>query len=1220
MTTPLAVDTTQSTNTLTLRLLGPPTIQLGNQLLPTIRARKARALLYYLSMEEGDHTRAELVGLLWSELSEDRARNNLSTALTELRAVVGDYLTITPQSVGLHPEVATWLDVEALKQQLAQEDAPSDLGQLADTLNLYRGEFLQGFYVRNAYGFESWLLAQREQLRLLVLDGLQRLVGACIEQEEYAIGLTASRRLLALEPWLESAHRQTMWLLACSGQRSAALAQYETCCQVLEAELGVGPEAATMALFAQIRDGELDAGPDEFPWQQRSSQADGVEAPADSTKAISHNLPTPLMPLIGRKDELATIHQQLTKSRCRLLTILGAGGMGKTRLAIEAAYRLLNTEHGERPFAHGIYFVDLLPIIESAEAGSVMHRRHDTDPAADSPTANRAETLILTAIADALDLPCSNPSRIFEELIAYLRHKQILLILDNCEHLLPHLHFIPHLLEKVPGVQVMTTTRERLNLYGEQLLSLAGLSFRHKRSPSEASNPNENDKENEKVNSHVDNEAVALFIQSAQRVDPNFMRGGPDEADGTADGPTTGSAREHYGANSPNPAESEQAQIRQICRLVQGIPLAIEMAAGWLSMLDCTAIRQALETNTELLTSDRLGESARHSSMQAVFDYSWQMLRPEEQAVLQRLSIFQGSFSPAAAQRVGRTKMESLRTLFYKTWLYQADHKRLAMHELTRQYISERRRVDLDLDQAAQADHAAYFGRWLARSPVPRMACADNDLLQTMGLEKTNLHRAWRWALENQRSALIEELWAGLMFYHFYAGTAKQGEELFARGLAQLFPNGYVDNAEVTSIVPVSIISHISAPTNAEATDSVSRSRESLFGKLLLGKGYLLRAQYKFQEAKDLLAQSLSYLHPERDKWSVCTADLAAGDLSVRTGAQDHAKSLFLELAEDFRRLDDPVQECRAMIALGLIEANHKRHEGARALFKQALQLAKQSRALTLEAACYAYLSSVDFKERRLDQVMNHARQGIALMGNRKELLSEISHWYGLARAQLMAGQWSSAQHTIKEIAPIAKATDSPMGHFMLASLSAFLALNQAHYAAALRQAQLALDTAELITLPPGELCNLHFMLGRSHHQQQAWTQAKSAFQACQKLARDGGQATHGLTAMAGLADIALARHYDSAAMAHVEQILMLLPESELPISDVWDYQYVYLTCARVLAADGDERAGMVLTEARGHLQRQARAIDDEAVRRAFLENVPSHREIVDCWAEFGGR
>lgn len=261
-------------NGLYLRLLGAPEITLNEAPVTGFISNKVLALLSYLVITGRSHRREALAGLLWGEASEELARKSLSMALSNLNRLLGPYLYIDRQTVAFNRQSAYWLDVAAFCQHvnpaIQQHNQGEPLNQdhiaaLEEAVELYRGHFLEGFYLREGRMFEAWALAQQQWLRQLMLQALHILTENYLTCGHYTSGIETANRLLAIEPWQEEAHRQLMLLLALSGRRNAALAQYETCRRLLAQELGVPPEEETTRLYHAIFQGDLSAWTRRFP-------------------------------------------------------------------------------------------------------------------------------------------------------------------------------------------------------------------------------------------------------------------------------------------------------------------------------------------------------------------------------------------------------------------------------------------------------------------------------------------------------------------------------------------------------------------------------------------------------------------------------------------------------------------------------------------------------------------------------------------------------------------------------------------------------------------------------------------------------------------------------------------------------------------------------------------------------------------------------------------
>ncbi|MDH3604772.1 MAG: hypothetical protein OEU26_34640, partial [Candidatus Tectomicrobia bacterium] len=242
-----------------LDLLGSPHICLGTKPITGFTTMKAQALLIYLAVTQRVFSRDALASLFWLDIPDRQAKKNLRNTLPNLRALVGSHLIITRHSVAFNQASPHRLDVEVFRSTLASPPTLTNMASLQETTSLYCDDFLSGFHVRDAPAFEEWALMEREYLRGLAMDALLALAEQCITLQDYSLGLSTTRRLLVLDPWRESVHQKQMILLAHSGQRHEALAQYDTCRTILAQEFNVEPMAETTALYEQIKSGALPA-------------------------------------------------------------------------------------------------------------------------------------------------------------------------------------------------------------------------------------------------------------------------------------------------------------------------------------------------------------------------------------------------------------------------------------------------------------------------------------------------------------------------------------------------------------------------------------------------------------------------------------------------------------------------------------------------------------------------------------------------------------------------------------------------------------------------------------------------------------------------------------------------------------------------------------------------------------------------------------------------
>jgi len=630
-------------NILHLTLFGSPEVRLNDQLVTGFRSNKAQALLYYLAVTARPHTRPALAGLFWGDQPDAAARTSLSKCLSNLRDLVGDAVLIQRQTVTFNRDHPYQLDIEHFTRGVSTPPTSETSQPFQAALALYRGDFLEGFYVRDAPDFEQWLLVQRAHYRESVVHGLYALAAYAEQQGDLAGAIVHTRRLLALEPWREEAHRQLITLLARSGQRAAALAQFETCRHLLAEELAVEPDEETVAVAAAIRAGAFDKGPTRLSSPQARGQDITVQTVQDplvalsSPRAVMHNLSHPLTPLVGRSSELAELDQLMFDHSERLITITGPGGVGKTRLALAVAERHLAANR----FRGGAYVVPLAAI-DDAQA-------------------------IVPALANALKLSAENNKSSLEarkqQVLDFLIDKQLLLIFDNFEQVLEGRLLLVELLTAAPALHLLVTSRERLHLRDEQVYPISGLAC-----PATVSD--------------VTAPAMALFLRIARRTHPHFQ-----------------------------PDEGEQRDLVRICQLTAGMPLALELAAGWVHLLPTSAIVEALQSNLDLLATTMHDVPARHRSMRAAFATTWHLLVEEERQRLTHLSVFRGGFTRVAAEEVADATLKHV-TLFADKSLieYRRPADRYEMHELLRQYALEELTARGEL-AGAQRRHAQYYLR-----------------------------------------------------------------------------------------------------------------------------------------------------------------------------------------------------------------------------------------------------------------------------------------------------------------------------------------------------------------------------------------------------------------------------------------------------------------------------------------------------------------------------
>lgn len=415
------------TSLLQVQLFGGVTIRIDGLPITDLATRKAEALLIYLVCNPRPHYRETLADLLWDELPAERAASNLRLALNQLRKHFAPFLDITRQTIAFRQDVECWLDVEAFARLMVAE--PHNLERLAEALGLYRGDFLQGFHLRDARGFSEWQASQMDYWQQQARTHMRTLVDSYAAHSNYPEALRWTSRILTLDQLDEVAHRQVMLLLARSGQRAAAIRQYRICQQIMQHELGVEPEPETEALYQRI---------------------------ARMSDLRPHNLLTPTRTLVGRAAELARLYTWLAAPTSRLISIVGPGGSGKTHLALTVGWRVVNEYLG--PCSDGVFYI---PLMTHDESASLID-----------------DTGLLIAIAAQLQIRFSGKSPLLDQLIQQSRDKELLLIIDNGELLSPSARLaLSALIQHIPAMRILVPSHERLKLRDEHALDINGLPY-----------------------------------------------------------------------------------------------------------------------------------------------------------------------------------------------------------------------------------------------------------------------------------------------------------------------------------------------------------------------------------------------------------------------------------------------------------------------------------------------------------------------------------------------------------------------------------------------------------------------------------------------------------------------------------------------------------------------------------------------------------------------
>ena len=681
-----------------LQLLGNFQLEHNGRTIYTGR-RKCQALLAYLAMSGRRQSREFLASLLWPDTDASKGAAYLRNALWVLnRTALKPFLNLENNYVTLKPGPELVIDASHFLSCISAAVIspnqgpglhPECLQHLETAVSIYCGPFLNGFALQDSPEFEHWQYLEAENLQQEYIRVLNRITDHYQYTSQWEMVLRTAQKMISADPLDEAAHRRMISAYAQLDQKASAASQFELCQKLLRDELGMDPEPETIELMEQIRAGK-------FPRTRPAAAPGAVNIPVFST------------PFIGRQNLLNRIEELLTTAPCRLLTITGMGGSGKTRLAHQSVKRLL--PH----FIDGIVWVSLAPVT--------------------------ADNMILPAILTAADIHASNrfisttnrSNAAIDRLASYLSVKNMLLVLDNTEHLKQAPAVAASILNSAPGVKILVTSRQRLNLQSEWVLEVNGLSY-----------PDGND-----MSDFQNWDAVKLFLLAAER------------ASGTA-----------------SFLGSYVQDIMTICRILKGFPLALELAAVWTKVISYEDIVREIQTNLDFLSTPLKDVPERHKSLRAVFNHSWHLLSETEQSSFRQISIFQGGFGRHAAREIAGASITSLAALVDKSILIRTAQDRFEMHELLRQYAQEMLSNRPDEMTAIQTRHAKHYLKLVNFLETSLKDSRQKSAISAIQDDIQNIRTAWICAANTRNYPAIRQAMLSLFLYYDIRSHFQEGVE-----------------------------------------------------------------------------------------------------------------------------------------------------------------------------------------------------------------------------------------------------------------------------------------------------------------------------------------------------------------------------------------------------------------------------------------------------------
>jgi predicted ATPase/DNA-binding SARP family transcriptional activator/tetratricopeptide (TPR) repeat protein len=877
------------------------------ELLTSFGYDKVKALFAYLMVEPGMQVeRSVLAGLLWPEQPQENALHSMRQAIFQLRHALGEdtwekpFILIDRTSIKCNPEADFVSDVKNFENLLIRtfEDEKNEIECLRTAIELYQGEFLKGFSLVQNESFEDWLFFRRDRYHRMVIAALEKVIGYYERQLDYEQARPFAEKWVLLEPWREEAHRELMLILAYMGERTLALKQYELCRKQLAEGFDLEPDLKTEELFQRIR----------------------------SMGLLRSVLPNQTTPFIGRQEELGLLMGYLSDPSIRLITILGPGGIGKSRLAIQVGKVV--SSHRRRMFLNGAIFVPLESISEPEH--------------------------LISSIAQALSITFETGDDPHAQLIWYLRDKELLLILDNFEQLIAadSRNFLVNLLEETPGIKILVTSRQKLNLKSEHLLRLDGL-----KTPNLVGFTLKIGLE--KARSYSSVEFLVSTLKRNQ-TDISFT-------------------------------QENVTEMVRICQLVEGMPLALELAASWSDSLSLKNIADEVQCSIDFLKSNVEDIPDRQKSIRAVIETSWRFLDDEERKAFMHLSVFKGGFTRSAAHEVVDASILLLSRLVNKSLIiYDPKINRYRIHELIRQYGDEKLALHLTQKDKYEALHAGYYSNYLKSKNALLSSDDEYTYLREIEIDLMNVIAAWKWSISRGEVDFIAQAAAPL--YEFFARSSRfqEGATLFDLATQALCSGkDHLSNETITWIL-------------GYQGDLCARGGDWDAGRGLLQRSLNIIESSGFEGLDSRPIKAFVLLH-----------------LGAITLELEEARQLLQESLNLYRKLGDKHHVANALAYLGDLMRTAGELEGSRLLLEESLMIQRELGLIRVTIRTLRALTTLALRKGDLSEAGRLSQEVFDMAQNINDPDSLAASLEELGLTHIFSGRFSQAEACLKKSADI---------------------------------------------------------------------------------------------------------------------------------------------------------------------------------------------------------
>ncbi|HSH01450.1 MAG TPA: BTAD domain-containing putative transcriptional regulator [Anaerolineae bacterium] len=1058
----------------------------------TFPTARTEALFIYLLAHKGQpQRRAYLADLIWSERHKQPARTNLRKTFSRLRQLAKPHkILISDRHEATLNDTLITCDLWRFESLLTQARSTNDqtkIDLLTTAVTEYQGDFANDFNAKNMPLFEEWLLLAQRTYQQQFLDSLTTIVQFYAQQMAWDQLLHYAQLYIQHDYWHEQMHRHLLTALQNLGRTAAALAHYQTYHQNLAAELGITPEPDTITLIKTLKSHQPQITPTNPP-----------------TTTQWHNFPRTQTTFIGRQTPLKEIDTLLQTPEIRLLNIIGAGGMGKTRLAIKATLSLPPTH-----FTAGIYFIPC-QTIQTIDA-------------------------FFPHLASYLHYELDGQQTPQQQIIQFLAQKPILLLLDNFEQLAT---IAPQLLSPILNqtqTTLLITSRHALNLAEEWRFPLTGL----------------------QAGAH-------LFKQRAHR----------------------------YGLHQFTPADDDI--IDDLITLVQGMPLAIEMAAAWLRVYSLSDLQQYLHTNLDMWVTPHANQPPRHRSLDAVFDGSWRLLTPQLRTIMTRLSILHNHFTSQAAEYITQATKWELAQLIDYSLLFLGDNGRYHLHPLIKQLAHQKLTPQNHTETATR--HAHYYLEHLAQTGATLRGPQSRPTLRQLRPDFDNIRLAWQWVTTHPNLPAAQQLAPlaapALTNYFLLHGS-------YTDGAQALTPVAPLHAAEL--LLEKGDFKPLISLVNQTLSPNLSPN-DLLHAHTLLSAAHRQLGQYT--DAATHLQTVEACLSTATNPLLIANWQVEQALLHMFTGQPQHSQPLLTQALTTYETHQDLWAITKLLSAWSKLAA--MTHQDARPYFLEILTIQKQIGTPTIQQSTLSSLALSSMYRGDYPAALNYCQQSLDICQQQQYQLALTENQLLWGRIKRRIGRFQEADdiyhHTYNQ-------TKQNRWHQLLIPClieRALLAHHHQQYQQSLawcQEASYYLDRTHftmylsLITAQEG-----HVLLTLGHYPQ-AQTKLETALQHQIELHRPGREMhTRGLLAL-----LYQKQAQPDLAQAQVEKILTYLNQTKLHKSD--DPLYMEWCCYSVLHHNQDKRAYPLLTQLYSKIQQQADALDN-ANQPHDIWAIPHHQTI----------